>query len=106
MRDCICGDRGSPRMLQQMVPDESGGPEGTAGVAGGWLDPDVFKRAFAEQPAVGDTVECDSARKHQIFHPGALVHVPGDPEHSFFRDSLDAGESDQRRLVCRRGRAP
>ena len=54
-----------------------------------WLNPNVFKRAFADQDAVGDTVQRDAARHAQISLAGGLVQMFCSLQNDFFGDRLD-----------------
>ena len=57
------------------MPDEQGGAQGAAGVAGGGLDPDVVEGPFAQQPAVGHAVQRHAAGQHQVLLPRLRVDV-------------------------------
>ena len=68
---------------------EQRGAECPARIAGGRLDPDVFERALAEQPTVGDTVERDAAGQDQILIRSSR-DVAAHSQHDVFGDGLDA----------------
>ena len=61
---------GPSGVVQELMPDEQGRPQRTAGIAGRRLDPDVVEVALAEQPAVGHAVERHPAGQDQVLHPG------------------------------------
>ena len=46
-----------PRRIFVAVPHGKGSPEGTAGVAGGGLNPDLLERALPQQATVGHAVQ-------------------------------------------------
>ena len=79
------------RFLQELMPDEQGRPQRPACIAGRRLDPDIVKCPLAQEPAIGHTVEPDSARHDQMPHPGSCSDVAADPEDDLFGHILDAG---------------
>ena len=79
----------SPRVVQQLVPDEERDTERPAGVAGRRLNPQILERSLAEDAAVADTVERDAAGEAQVLHPRLLVYVAGTPEHDLLSHFLD-----------------
>ena len=82
---------GRPRLVQQLVPDEQGSPQGAAGIASGRLNPDVLERSFTQQPAVGDAVQRHAARHHEVLHPSLAVQLAPYAQHDLLGHFLDTG---------------
>ena len=87
-------------VLGKMIRER--GAEGPAGVAGGGLDPEAAKRAFAEEAGVGDAVEGDAAGEAEVLFAGESVKGAGEAEDDFFGDVLD-GASDVAVELSERG---
>jgi hypothetical protein len=77
------------RIVEYAVVDEEGRAERTTRVPRSRLNPEVFERAFADDPPVGDAVECDATRHAEILHAGLLVEVSRDAEHDLLGHALD-----------------
>ena len=73
------------------MPDQQRHAERPAGVPGRRLNPDVLKRPFPQDPAVGHAVERHAAGQAEILHPGQLLCEPGGLEHDLFGHFLDGG---------------
>ena len=71
------------------MPGKERGTKGATGIAGGRLNPDVFKGTFSQNSAVADTVQGNPAREAEVFLPGDFVDVPGGAQHHFFGNYLD-----------------
>src|SRR5262245_26716555 len=82
---------GPARFVEQLMPDEASRAEGSARIAGRRLNPDVLEQALAKQAAIGDAVESDTARQHEVLHFGLAMNLSRHAEHDFFGDLLDAG---------------
>src|SRR5262245_57364153 len=76
----------APRFVAKLVPREERSAEGSAGVSGGRLNPDILEGAFTQQLAVGHTIQRDAAGENQILHAGLLVNVTSDAENNVFGD--------------------
>ena len=72
------------------MPYRQGDSDRPPGIARRRLNPDVFKRAFAQNPSVADAVERDSACQTQAFHAGFFVGIARHVQHHFFGDDLYA----------------
>ena len=59
-------------------------------ITGGRLNPNIFKRSFTQNSAVGNTIQRDSAGHTEPLHPRFFVHKARHPKHRFFRNYLDA----------------
>ena len=79
------------RFVQKLMPDEQCDAQSPARIAGGGLNPDILERPVAENLAVADAVEGDTAGEAEVFHAGCLAHMAGDAEHDFFGHLLDRG---------------
>src|SRR5213078_2034936 len=55
-----------PLLFQKLMPDEQSRAEGAAAVAGGGLHPKILERPVAEQLAVRDAVQSDTASHDEI----------------------------------------
>src|SRR5262249_53641425 len=73
--------------LMNMV-DRKRGAERAAGIAGGRLDPNIAKAAFAQHLAVGDAIERDAAGKTQVLQAGLGRETPGKPQDRILQDYL------------------
>src|SRR5262245_1739258 len=71
------------------MPCEERRSEGPARIPGSRLYPDIVERPFAEEPAVGNTIQGNAARQHQVLLRGALIELPSHPEDDFLGDYLD-----------------
>src|SRR3954452_11951758 len=71
------------------MPDKQSRAECTARIAGCRLDPNLFKRAFAQNASVPNAVEGDTAGEDQVLHSGFAMSVLRHVQHDLFRDSLD-----------------
>ena len=78
-------------VIQQLMPDEQGRPEGTAGITRRRLDPEIVKVAFAEQTAIGHAVKCHAAGQDEVIQSRSRPHMSTDPEHGLLGYGLDAG---------------
>ena len=76
-------------VFQQLISDHHRGTESTTGVARCGLDPDVFERAFSQEPTVGDAVQRDPSCEAEVFVSGKLVGVVGKLHDDFLGDLLN-----------------
>src|SRR5215210_8774655 len=60
-----------------------------ARVTRGRLDPQMLERALAKKPAVADTIERDTACKHEILHPRLAMSRARHTQHDLFAHYLD-----------------
>ena len=60
------GRLGLPGLVQLVMPDQQGGAERAAGIAGGRLNPDVLERPFAKQAPIRHAVERHAAGHDQV----------------------------------------
>ena len=77
-----------PFVPQIRVPCKQRRAEGSAGVARGRLNPDIFERPFPEDPAVAHAIQGDTPRKNKVFLARFLLDVSRLTEHDFFGDRL------------------
>ena len=62
------------------MPGKAGGPESAAGVTRGGLNPDILKRRFLCELAIGHAIEGHTAGEAKFIQAGAGVQMPGDGE--------------------------
>src|SRR5438552_13310141 len=75
---------------QVAMPDCQSDSQRSARVAGSWLNPDVFKRSFAQDASIADTVQRDATGHAKPLQAGFLVNVSCHLQHHFFSDLLNA----------------
>lgn len=80
---------GPARIVQQLVPDVLGRPQGPAGVTRRGLDPDRLERPFAQDAPVGHAVQRHPAGQAQVFHARLRVYVAGLTQHDLLGNPLD-----------------
>ena len=79
---------------EMVVPCRERSAERAAGVAGGWLDPDVAEGAVAQQLAVRHAVERDTPGEAQVLHPILRRQAARHAQHDLFRHAwIDAATS-------------
>jgi hypothetical protein len=82
---------GCARLVEELIPHESGGSEGAPGVTRGRLNPDAIERPFPQYPAVADAVQGDASSHYQVPSPGELVCVSRRSQHDLLGDFLNRG---------------
>jgi hypothetical protein len=65
-----------------------GDTDGSTGVPGGGLDPDVLIARLPQHPPVANTVQRHTAGEAQVALPGALPERDGHGHHQLLRDLL------------------
>ena len=83
------GDRA--RLSRVQIIGRERRSQGAAGVAGGRLNPDIPKRAVAQDLAVGDAIKRNAAGKAEIFHAGIGGKTAGQPQNDLLQYHLDRG---------------
>ena len=80
---------GGPGLVEQLMPHEQSGPQGPSGVARRGLDPDIFERAFPEQPTIGHAIQGHTAGQAEPPLTCVIMHVPGHLQQDLFRYFLN-----------------
>lgn len=81
----------SAGFFEKLVPGEERGAEGSTGVAGGGLDPDVLEGGFAQQATVGDAIEGNAAGEAEVARAGGGMEVAGHAQDDLLGDDLHGG---------------
>src|ERR1700730_7638309 len=76
----VTGVAQCPPMSGVLMVGGKRGPEGTAGVASCWLDPDMAKGAVTQYLAVCHTIEGNTAGEAQACHPRFPVKSARPPQ--------------------------
>ena len=63
------------------MPHKNGGAQRASGIAGSRLNPDILKRPFAQQTAIGNAIEGDPAGEDEVLAVvGAVVEDAADED--------------------------
>ena len=71
-----------------MIPQCQSNSQSPTRIAGGRLDPNIFKGALAQNAAIADAIERHPASHAQILEPGLLMDRAGDAQHDLLGDDL------------------
>src|SRR5437588_4251552 len=71
------------------MPNKSSRSQSAARIASRRLNPDVLERSFAQQSAIGDTIESHAPGPDQMFHAGQPMRFGGHPQQNLLSNFLD-----------------
>src|SRR6266545_3722842 len=72
------------------MPDCESDTNRAAGITSRGLNPDIFKRTFAQDAAIGNAIKGDTSSHAKTLHVCLFVNMADHLEHDFFSNSLDA----------------